>query len=508
MSEIEIVNLDERDRTAISLGESHFREFKSALQGHLDAKTLRLNSRAIVPEQLHKEPLGNNVHVAYLPHKQGWPIIINNSVSQLLDWCATEQKLHFSDLLIRFRSHFPQGAILDTVTQLYRMGFLEADVKKDNTYCAHMPSIHEIDSLGIWLHITNDCNLTCEYCFVNHKDNSSMSQEFAVELIDRLIWTAENTNVKTITLKFAGGEPTLNMDTLEYVYFEVKKRISELDNNIQLRFAIVSNGTIVNNRVIGLLRQNDIGIGVSLDGYGSKCHDRYRLFKNNTGSWDLVSKNIEKLLAHGIKPFILTTISLGNSSSLTALVKWLINNDLKTRLSVVRGYSLPEEHEIVQLIEDFEVMFSEIEKQEYDIDPRKLFTICELSFCEPRGSFSCGIGTSHLVVSHDGTVARCPMTVGKDTGRLNNNLLRSIRSQLCYDPINRHTTQCVSCKWFSVCVGGCPVSNEKDHGDPFALPSLHTFYGYVIPRFVRFFGIKLFQKVKARGLDNCIIAKP
>ena len=41
MNEIGIVNLEERARTAISLGESHFREFKSALQGPPDAKKER-----------------------------------------------------------------------------------------------------------------------------------------------------------------------------------------------------------------------------------------------------------------------------------------------------------------------------------------------------------------------------------------------------------------------------------------------------------------------------------
>ena len=41
MPEVEIVNLEERARTAISLGESHFREFKSALQGPPDTKTSR-----------------------------------------------------------------------------------------------------------------------------------------------------------------------------------------------------------------------------------------------------------------------------------------------------------------------------------------------------------------------------------------------------------------------------------------------------------------------------------
>ena len=41
MNEIESVNLEERARTAISLGESHFREFKSALQGPPEAKKAR-----------------------------------------------------------------------------------------------------------------------------------------------------------------------------------------------------------------------------------------------------------------------------------------------------------------------------------------------------------------------------------------------------------------------------------------------------------------------------------
>lgn len=41
MKEVEFVNLEERARTAISLGESHFREFKSALQGVPGQKQIR-----------------------------------------------------------------------------------------------------------------------------------------------------------------------------------------------------------------------------------------------------------------------------------------------------------------------------------------------------------------------------------------------------------------------------------------------------------------------------------
>ena len=41
MADFDIVNLEERARTAISLGESHFREFKSAMQGPPGSKTSR-----------------------------------------------------------------------------------------------------------------------------------------------------------------------------------------------------------------------------------------------------------------------------------------------------------------------------------------------------------------------------------------------------------------------------------------------------------------------------------
>ena len=41
MQEMDIVNLEERARTAIGLGERHFREFKTALHGPPNAKTPR-----------------------------------------------------------------------------------------------------------------------------------------------------------------------------------------------------------------------------------------------------------------------------------------------------------------------------------------------------------------------------------------------------------------------------------------------------------------------------------
>jgi hypothetical protein len=65
------------------------------------ADTLHLNSKVLVPKGMHKQAVGDDFYVAYLPDKHGWPIIINGPVSQLLESCAS-RTLRFSDLLIDF----------------------------------------------------------------------------------------------------------------------------------------------------------------------------------------------------------------------------------------------------------------------------------------------------------------------------------------------------------------------------------------------------------------------
>ena len=86
-------------------------------------KTLNLNSKVILPENVHKEVISSNVNVNYLPDKKGWPIIINNSVSKMLDYCANEKNIKFNELLVKFNSFFPKGDILDVASVLFQQGF-------------------------------------------------------------------------------------------------------------------------------------------------------------------------------------------------------------------------------------------------------------------------------------------------------------------------------------------------------------------------------------------------
>lgn len=69
--------------------------------------------------------------------------------------------------------------------------------------------ILDLQSFGIWLHINNDCNLACSYCFVTDKSHTAMSTETINKTASVIANTARMHDIKQISLKFAGGEPTL-----------------------------------------------------------------------------------------------------------------------------------------------------------------------------------------------------------------------------------------------------------------------------------------------------------
>ena len=59
--------------------------------------------------------------------------------------------------------------------------------------------------------LSDECNLRCPYCFVDHKKNI-MSREVAKKGVDFLFNGAIESGSNSIVITFFGGEPTLNID--------------------------------------------------------------------------------------------------------------------------------------------------------------------------------------------------------------------------------------------------------------------------------------------------------
>lgn len=475
--------------------------------------------------------------VVFAPDHVGLPVVAASWVRELFH--AFDDGAVVGDVLANH--HAAQGRVEEAIEAI---GFLEgagflSTIPTPERYSVPDHSGSSPSSFSIWLHLNNNCNLDCSYCFVD-KFKARMTRDVQRETIRRIVDTAASHDVRQIILKFAGGEPTLSLADMEWFQDELSERLARI--NVKLSTAILTNGTNVSTRLIEFIKRNRISVSISLDGYGAEFHDLYRIYKTTgRGSWERIVSNIDRLQANSIHPYILATISERTAPSLPDLVRWIYSRGLRARLGVVRqptessftenGYdrpiqsgqlvtikrrnekSQPETFTNIQsrylplvntMKEAFEKAFNELEDPDFRIDLRTGMNICELHFDSPVMTACCGIGSTHIVIQEDGKVASCPMTLRETEVDAGMDLLKAAQNTFRISPQVRNSCEeknCLDCRWFPVCVSGCPVNNERMTGSPFTISPLHEFYQYVIPRYVRFFGIKLLQEARRQGAE-------
>jgi len=143
---------------------------------------------------------------------------------------------------------------------------------------------------------TTFCNLDCRYCYAAggsyRATPTKMDLGTAERILEYLITVCGFSHIGGIT--FFGGEPLLNYQAIEFVCH----KIVELHNNNSLdalpRFAVITNGTILNGKILNLLRAYNISVTISIDGE-KDVHDRLRPYKSGRGSFERVLRNVDEL---------------------------------------------------------------------------------------------------------------------------------------------------------------------------------------------------------------------
>jgi uncharacterized protein len=473
-----------------------------------------LNVKFYCSSRIYKKEFTNS-WLFFSPDYEGMPVVLDEESYAIFNHFTEGSTIN--DFITSFRhKQFNQNKdsafLVERFFFLIKQGFLRQRPDPNFYPACDFPDFNKIKSLVLWIHITNQCNLNCKYCYI-HKTSSAMNAETMKLVIASIVNTIKSRGIENITLKFAGGEPTLVLDKMKLFHKMFISSLEKAQLKTKIKLHILSNGTFIHDELIHFLKTNQVGIEISLDGYGEIGHDFYRRFKSNgKGSWEIITNNIDKLLANNIRPYILGTVSHRSSASLPDLAAWIIEKKLSTRLSIVRSKTELDEIDeqdfakakkcyINNLINAFEKMFVELEKEHYVFDASNQFSICDLRFRYPSRTFCCGIGTNHIVINEKGQLANCPMSVNEAKVDLGEDLLISIRKTVSFSPASREPNhKCLHCKWFPVCGGGCPIYNQAIYGDHLTVPILCDFYSYVIPRYVDFVGKKTLQNNKKSAL--------
>ncbi len=166
-----------------------------------------------------------------------------------------------------------------------------------------VPVDNMVQCISVILPISGHCNLACPYCFARTEAGFRFHDFVEQDIIDVLTFVANHNSGKTpINIAFFGGEPLLRLDLIKFTILHAAKTYPDKE----FHFSITTNGTILNDEIISIIKEYRIGLLLSVDGPDNEFN--LRVFKNGEKSISQVLDNIQKLKEAGIQPELRATL--------------------------------------------------------------------------------------------------------------------------------------------------------------------------------------------------------
>lgn len=167
----------------------------------------------------------------------------------------------------------------------------------DQCLLTPMEGINPYGVKDITIQVTEDCNLRCTYCYQHNKTPKTLNIEDGKKFIDLILASDERSNkyVESKTcagavLNFIGGEPFLEIDTVDILTDYFITRMIELNHPwlFRYRISIGTNGLLYfSDKVQKYIQKNagHLSIGITVDGK-KELHDKCRIDLNGNGSYE------------------------------------------------------------------------------------------------------------------------------------------------------------------------------------------------------------------------------
>lgn len=310
----------------------------------------------------------------------------------------------------------------------------------------------------VW-EITWKCNAKCIHC---GSDCISVEKEHQLTLPECLDIVADLKQLGAKVIFLSGGDPLMRKD-----FGAIAAAIKSQGMDV----AFISNGLALNDETIQVIKAiNPIVFGISLDAGEAWMHDYIRGHK---GCFDHVVESIDKLIANGITPSIVTTVHKLNFSQLPKIRNLLIQHGVyywQIQYADLIG-RMPKEAMIT------EAQYWDMAKFIYETQTEYKCQI-DVTGADATGYMSdfsrsiqgqwygCHAGMKVLGIGSDGSIRGC-LSQQRDEFIEGNVRERSL-IDLWNDPnafeYNRHfdcsmlSGYCKDCIYASICKGGCSIA--------------------------------------------------
>jgi uncharacterized protein len=411
------------------------------------------------------------------------PVVLNQSAIDLLELFRVPQ---YENAINSFAGRHGIGAF--TKRMLASGLFLPQP-------CAGQTLREEYHALDAWIHLTDRCNLRCDYCYVP-QTTQEMSIGTGKAVIESTVQTALIHGFKKVKLKYAGGEPLLRFPLLAELH-DFARNLAE-EHGLDLDGVVLSNGTLFDSEIASSMQSLGLRLMISVDGLGEH-HDSHRPFADRRPSSVCVMNAVRFSLDAGFKPDISITVSSRNVHGLPEVLAWALEMNLHFSINFYRendqsithkGLALNDDKVIASLLSAYKVIEANLPRHNF------LASLTDRANLSVPHVHTCGVGQNYLVFDTQGHVSKCQMRMDAPVSSAwAADPLGDVRADLggVRNVSVEEKEGCRDCQWKYWCAGGCPLETFRATGRYDVKSPNCNIYKALFPEALRLEGLRLLK---------------
>lgn len=275
------------------------------------------------------------------------------------------------------------------------------------------------------IHVANDCNLRCLYCYASGGAYGSKRELMPLDLLKSVLDVFFEKFTTIANIQIFGGEPLLNMPAVKYICEYINHRYIRMGH--ETRIALVTNATLIDSEFIDLVKKHNINVTISYDG-DVATNDALRIYPDRHGSSDDILQKTKELYDATGQPNTIevtyTQFHVNNNVRIMDIVRNIKTMFPKTGVHLVPVSGCEGSPVGLKSLEMFPDSVDEL-FAEKNLPEAPTYSLVERIFAgmsnpNPYNRFICSAGVGTLSVSAEGDVYPCFMFTNEEALCLGN----------------------------------------------------------------------------------------
>ncbi len=272
-----------------------------------------------------------------------------------------------------------------------------------------------MNKLSFAIYVTTKCNMECTYCYEKKYIPMDMTMDVANKIVAFINQKKLENNIELVNIHFHGGEPLLAFSKIKFFIEEFDKIQKNI--NVDFVYSTTINGTLLEDKMIPTLSRFH-ELSISIDG-NEEIHNKNRVFHNKQGTYDIMRKNINKLL--GLYPKLTARMTITPSTYSSVFNSFLHILDIGFH-NIELELDFTNENWTNDMILEYTSELKKIANKVYKLKQNNILInvpLLERAKSKNKNSI-CNGGTTSFVITPNGKVYPCTFAINNNEFLLGN----------------------------------------------------------------------------------------